>query len=138
MSALAMRATPRGLLLFAHGARDPNWALPFEAIARRCTALGQHQHVVLGYLEFMSPNLIDCGVSLQAQGCTVVDVIPLFLGAGGHVRKDIPILLGELRQRYPAVDWRLQRAVGEADNVIEAMALVASGLTSPSSTGTPG
>ena len=23
-----------GLLLFAHGARDPNWALPFEAVAR--------------------------------------------------------------------------------------------------------
>ena len=25
----------RGLLLFAHGARDPAWARPFEAIARR-------------------------------------------------------------------------------------------------------
>ena len=24
-----------GLLLFAHGARDPNWARPFEEVARR-------------------------------------------------------------------------------------------------------
>jgi sirohydrochlorin cobaltochelatase len=28
-------STPRrGLLLFAHGARDPNWARPFEAVLR--------------------------------------------------------------------------------------------------------
>jgi len=25
----------RGLLLFAHGARDPNWAQPFEAVVER-------------------------------------------------------------------------------------------------------
>ena len=25
----------RGLLLFAHGARDPRWALPFEDVAAR-------------------------------------------------------------------------------------------------------
>jgi sirohydrochlorin cobaltochelatase len=27
-----------GILLFAHGARDPNWALPFEAVAERLRA----------------------------------------------------------------------------------------------------
>jgi len=31
--------TTRGLVLLAHGARDPAWAAPFEAIARRVRAL---------------------------------------------------------------------------------------------------
>jgi sirohydrochlorin cobaltochelatase len=28
----------QGLILFAHGARDPRWAEPFEAVAARCRA----------------------------------------------------------------------------------------------------
>ncbi len=112
----------RGLLLFAHGARDPNWALPFEAVARRVRAADAGVPVALAYLEFMTPGLVEAGASLAGQGCDQVEVLPLFLGAGGHVRKDLPALLAELRQRHPQVQWILRRAVGEDDAVIAAMA----------------
>ena len=36
-------------------------------------------------------------VGLVAAGCRAVDVVPLFLGAGGHVRKDIPVLMAQLQ-----------------------------------------
>jgi len=119
-----MNPTPAapGLLLFAHGARDPLWARPFEAVAERCRA---HRPVVLGFLEFMSPGLVEAGARLAAQGCTRVDVVPLFLGAGGHVRKDIPVLMARLQAEHPGVQWTLRPAVGEAQPVIEAMAAVA-------------
>ena len=39
-----------GLLLFAHGARDPAWALPFEAVARRCRDERPAQPVVLAFI----------------------------------------------------------------------------------------
>lgn len=112
----------RGLLLFAHGARDPNWALPFEAVARRVRAADAGVPVALAYLEFMTPGLIDAGSALAGEGCERVEVLPLFLGAGGHVRKDLPALLAVLRQRHPQVQWILRRAVGEDDAVIAAMA----------------
>jgi sirohydrochlorin cobaltochelatase len=114
-----------GLLLFAHGARDPQWARPFEAVAQRCRSQRAGMPVVLGFLEFMSPGLADAGAKLVAAGCTAVDVVPLFLGAGGHVRKDIPVLLARLADEHPAVTWTLRPAVGEAAAVIEAMAEVA-------------
>jgi sirohydrochlorin cobaltochelatase len=57
-----------------------------------------------------------------------VDVVPLFLGAGGHVRKDLPALMSVLRVRHPQVQWVLHRAVGEEDGVIVAMAQAALGL----------
>jgi sirohydrochlorin cobaltochelatase len=115
----------RGLLLFAHGARDPRWALPFEDVARRIRAADASVPVALSYLEFMSPGLVEAGAQLATQGCDEVEVVPLFLGAGGHVRKDLPALLEQLRQSHPQLRWRLRPAVGEDDAVIEAMALTA-------------
>jgi sirohydrochlorin cobaltochelatase len=115
----------RGLLLFAHGARDPNWAVPFEAVARRAAERLPDAIVRLAFLEFMTPDLRSAGTELAEAGCTTVDVLPLFLGAGGHVRKDLPKLIAELAKVYPAVDWRLRDAVGEDEHVISAMADVA-------------
>ena len=117
-----------GLLLFAHGARDPQWALPFEAVAAIVRQRRPEMPVELAYLEFMGPNLIDAGHRLAAQGCTRVDVVPLFLGAGGHVRKDLPALLADLAQAHTRVTWHLQIAIGEVHTVVQAMAQAALAL----------
>jgi len=112
----------RGVLLFAHGARDPRWAGPFEEVARRVREREPALAVQLAFLEFMAPSLREAGEMLVGAGCVRVDVIPLFLGAGGHVRKDLPELLTELSATHPHIRWHLQRAIGEVDSVIEAMA----------------
>jgi sirohydrochlorin cobaltochelatase len=122
-------STP-GLLLFAHGARDPQWALPFEAVAGIVRAQRPGMPVALAFLEFMSPALPEAGAQLAAQGCTEVAVVPLFLGAGGHVRKDLPALLADLAQAHPQVTWSLQPAIGEIDSVVQAMADAALRLAS--------
>ena len=111
-----------GVLLFAHGARDPRWAEPFETVRARAAALRPGAEVRLAFLEFMAPPLVEGGAALVAAGCTVVDVVPLFLGAGGHVRKDVPALLAALIAAHPQVQWRLARTIGEDPRVIEAIA----------------
>ena len=115
----------RGLLLFAHGARDPNWALPFEQVAARIGRQAPQIAVQLAFLEFIQPDLATAGRRLADAGCAAVDVVPLFLGAGGHVRKDLPELLQRLASQFPQVRWSLRPAIGEADSVIDAMALAA-------------
>ncbi|MDH4391221.1 MAG: CbiX/SirB N-terminal domain-containing protein [Aquabacterium sp.] len=120
-----------GLLLFAHGARDPQWARPFEAVAARCKAQRGDARVALAFLEFMAPDLVAGGNTLVAAGCTAVDVVPLFLGAGGHVRKDLPVLLARLQDAHPAVRFTLRPAVGEAAALVDAMAAVALDATRP-------
>lgn len=119
----------RGLLLFAHGARDPNWALPFEAVAGIVRAQRPAMPVALAFLEFMQPTLAEAGARLAAAGCTAVSVVPLFLGAGGHVRKDLPALLDALAREHPGVNWTLQPAIGEVDSVVRAMAHAAISLS---------
>jgi sirohydrochlorin cobaltochelatase len=117
----------RGLVLFAHGARDPRWARPFEDVAARVRAHEPALPVRLAFLEIMAPSLREAGEALLAEGCTRVDVVPLFLGTGGHVRKDLPALLAELAAAHPQVQWQLQRAIGDYDAVTEAMARAALG-----------
>jgi sirohydrochlorin cobaltochelatase len=116
-----------GLLLFAHGARDPAWARPFQAVTERCRAQRPGMPVELAFLEFMSPTMVQAGTRLAEAGCTVVDVLPLFLGAGGHVRKDVPVLIAQLEAEHPRVQWRLHAAAGQAEAVIDALASVALG-----------
>ena len=112
----------QGLLLFAHGARDPRWALPFEAVAVGVRERAPEVEVVLSFLEFMTPGLVDAGAALVHSGCDDVSVVPLFLGSGGHVRKDLPALLDTLAATHPQVSWALRQTIGEVDSVIEAMA----------------
>ena len=115
----------QGLILFAHGARDPRWAAPFEAVAAAVRAARPGLPVRLAFLEFMAPTLPQAGGELAAAGCSHLTVLPMFLGAGGHVRQDLPRLLDELRAAHPGLQVVLQPAVGEIDSVVAAMAAAA-------------
>lgn len=111
-----------GLILFAHGARDPRWAAPFEDMAARVRAARPDVLLRLAFLEFMTPDLATAGAELATAGCRQVQLLPLFLGSGGHVRKDLPRLLDELRLRHPATTFTLHPAIGEVPAVLQAMA----------------
>ena len=112
----------RGLILLAHGARDPAWAAPFEAVAARVRLRAPQAVVRLAFLELMPPSLAEAGAELAAGGCTRVDVVPVFLGGGGHVRRDVPALLDQLRAAHACVAWTLHGALGETPHVIAALA----------------
>jgi sirohydrochlorin cobaltochelatase len=120
-----------GLLLFAHGARDPAWARPFQTIADHMRRESPGRPVALAFLELMTPNLAAGVAELVEQGCTAVTVVPLFLGAGGHVRRDLPLLLEAARAQWPAVAIDCTAAIGELDAVTLAIARAALTLIAP-------
>jgi sirohydrochlorin cobaltochelatase len=120
-----------GLILFAHGARDPRWAEPFEAVAARVRRLLPAAEVRLAYLELMTPDLASAAHELVAAGCASVAIVPLFLGTGGHVRRDLPRLVENLLASHPGVSFDLRPAVGEAELVIDAIAAAAAGAAAP-------
>ena len=114
-----------GLILFAHGARDPRWAAPFEAVAAEVRLQQTQTRVQLAFLEFMQPTLPEAAAQLVQQGCRQIDVLPMFLGSGGHVRQDLPKLLDQIRANFPVVNVRLHPAIGEVGSVTSAMARAA-------------
>jgi sirohydrochlorin cobaltochelatase len=114
--------TNRGLILLAHGARDAAWAAPFEAVVARVRERAPETCVRLAFLELMAPRLEAAGNELAALGCLRIDVVPAFLGMGGHVRRDVPAQLDPLRRAHPGIAWTLHEALGETPHVISALA----------------
>jgi sirohydrochlorin cobaltochelatase len=110
-----------GIVLFAHGSRDPEWARPFEQLAAELS----HKvtgPVVLAYLELMRPPLDEAISALLDKGATSIRVVPVFLGQGGHVKEDLPRLVERARKSHPQVAITLEPPIGEQPAVIEALA----------------
>jgi sirohydrochlorin ferrochelatase len=58
--------------------------------------------------------------------------VPLFLGAGGHVKDDLPRLVLAAKADHPQVDITLAEPIGEQPKVIGAIAeAIAAGIPSP-------
>jgi sirohydrochlorin cobaltochelatase len=117
-------APRRGIILFAHGSRDPQWRAPMEAIAARAAALDAQAQVACAYLELMAPDLPACAADMVAQGVTDISIVPMFLGVGRHAREDLPPMLGELRQRHPQVRFDLRASIGEDARVVDMLARI--------------
>ena len=111
----------RALVLFAHGARSAGWAAPFERLRDMVAAQAPEVEVSLAFLELMSPRLPEQVAALAAQGIDDVTVVPVFLGQGGHVLRDLPLILDEMRLAHPQLTIRAARAVGEDPTVLRAM-----------------
>jgi sirohydrochlorin cobaltochelatase len=127
----------QGLILLAHGARDPRWREPFERLVERVRAKRPELGVRLAFLELMAPDLLLAGEELMAAGCDALRVVPVFFGQGGHVRDDVPALVDALRKRYPEVGVTLSRAAGEDGGVIDALASFCIGELEVSGTNPP-
>jgi len=112
----------KALILFAHGARAASWAAPFERLRGITQARLPDVDVSLAFLELMSPRLPERVAELAAAGVADVAVVPVFLGQGGHVLRDLPLMLDELRAAYPAIRFSVAEAVGENPAVLDAIA----------------
>ena len=111
----------KALVLFAHGARAASWAAPFERLRDLTRARLPHVRVELAFLELMSPRLPDMVAALAAQDVVDVTVVPVFLGQGGHVLRDLPLMVDQLRSDYPQLAFKVVGAAGEDPAVLNAL-----------------
>jgi len=112
----------RAIVLFAHGARAASWALPFQRLRALTAQQRPDCAVSLAFLELMTPRLPDEVAALVAGGVREVVVVPVFLGQGGHLLRDLPLLMDQLRSAHPGVAFSTVPAVGEDPDVLAAMA----------------
>jgi sirohydrochlorin cobaltochelatase len=137
-----------GIILFAHGSRDPLWRVPIEAVATRIRADHPEQCVACAYLELCEPSLPDAAAQLIAQLSTTINsvapsaysmpaistkslkirIVPMFLGMGKHAREDLPNLITSLRAAHPRVEFEIAATVGENEQVTALLAQLAVGI----------
>ena len=114
-----------GIILFAHGSRDPLWRMPVEAVAAEIRARQPETAVRCAYLELCTPSLPDAATELIAAGAQRVKVFPLFFGVGKHAREDLPLLIDQIKAAHPGVVIELLPAAGEYPQLTALMADIA-------------
>jgi sirohydrochlorin cobaltochelatase len=112
----------RAVVLYAHGARDPRWAEPFERLLLRLREKRPELPAALAFLDYLEPDLKTAAQALADQGITDIRIVPLFFGRGGHLREDFPRQLAAVRAALPQLQFEVVEAAGEAQEILEALA----------------
>ena len=118
-------STSNGVVLFAHGSRDPLWRAPIEAVQTYIQTHHPQVPVRCAYLELTTPDLSQAVQELVDAGSEAITIVPMFLGVGKHAREDLPQLVAQLKQAHSDVQFSLQPAVGENPRLISLLADIA-------------
>lgn len=98
------------IILLAHGSSDARWCETFEKLAG--PTLQSVPGSRIAYMELAEPS-IDTVVSEGVEsGTRTFKIVPLFLAAGRHLRKDVPGMITEL-ERTHGVTISLAPPIGE-------------------------
>lgn len=84
------RSAAPALVVVAHGSRDPRALETVGALLARVRALRPGLAVHLGHIELNAPLLTDTLAALDDAGTRDAVLVPLLLGRGYHVKRDIP------------------------------------------------
>ncbi|MBI5920826.1 MAG: CbiX/SirB N-terminal domain-containing protein [Betaproteobacteria bacterium] len=112
----------KGIVLLGHGARNPEWAAPFVRIRDAILKRQPAACVEMGFLELMRPTLDEAIDILVNRGIRQIVIVPIFMAAGVHIKKDLPLLAAAAMERHAQLNISLAEPVGEVPEVIGAMA----------------
>ena len=118
----APERSTRALILFAHGARAAAWATPFERLRDIVAASHTGGPVRLAYLELMAPDLPTVVNELVDCGIVQIDLFPIFLSVGSHLRDDLPVLVSAAQARHPGLTLTVHAALGESETMLRHIA----------------
>lgn len=111
----------KAIIFFGHGARDVRWREPFDRLVDLWSKQSPEIPAKVAFLELMTPSLSDAVANLSLSGMNDIIVIPVFFGQGGHLRKDLPVLLENCRLQFPQVNLSTSSAVGESVQVLQSI-----------------
>lgn len=75
----------------------------------------------------MRPSLPEALAALAGEGASAIRIVPVFFGAGGHVKEDLPRLVESFARRHPACRVEIETAIGEREAVLESIAELIAG-----------
>jgi len=105
------------VLVVGHGSRIHQANLDFEALVERFRDYVPESQIRFGYIELAEP-LLEKALEDAAEETDEVMVLPLFLFAAGHVKRDIPSAVQEAREKFPHVHFLIAPPLGVHPHMI--------------------
>jgi sirohydrochlorin ferrochelatase len=100
------------LLLIAHGSRQPEANADLFHLADELRRQGRYRIIEASFLELAEPSIEAAGERCVSQEAARVLMLPYFLSAGVHVRRDLAEHRERLAERFPQVEFRLGEPLG--------------------------
>ncbi|MDY0267193.1 MAG: sirohydrochlorin nickelochelatase [Methanimicrococcus sp.] len=86
------------LFLVGHGSKLPYSKQLLVDISEKVKAKNEFENVEIGLMEFNEPSIPDTLKKIIEGGSKKIVVVPVFLALGTHTEKDIPRILGLLKE----------------------------------------
>jgi sirohydrochlorin ferrochelatase len=110
------------LLLIAHGSREEEANADLAHVVEAMRRRGQFDLVEASFLELAVPTIEEAAADCAARGARRVVMLPYFLSAGVHVRRDLTEIRSRLAARFPQVEFLLGEPLGRHPLLLELVA----------------
>lgn len=110
------------LLLIAHGSRQREANDDLHALAEQLRRQGRYAPVEPAFLELAEPTIDAAARHCVGAGVGRVLLLPYFLSAGVHVRRDLEGYRVRLAREFPHVEFRLAEPLGRHPLLLEVVA----------------
>ncbi len=100
------------LLLIAHGSRQAEANTDLLDLAQRLRHSGHYAVIEPAFLELAEPTIEQAGRRCVERGAERILLLPYFLSAGVHVRRDLQEHRDRLAREFPAVAVALAEPLG--------------------------
>ncbi|WP_351231881.1 sirohydrochlorin chelatase [Streptomyces sp. NPDC002133] len=117
LAAATLTPTAPALVAVAHGSRDPRALRTVTRLLDRVRELRPGLDVRVGHIELDEPLLPDTLAALTAHGDREAVLVPLLLGRGHHVKRDIPAAVAGA----PGLCARIAQPLGPHPLLVEAL-----------------
>lgn len=112
----------KAILYIGHGTRSKKGAVEIRAFIERVKARIDVPIQELSFLELTEPLIEEGFEKCVQQGATEIDVVPLFLLAAGHIKRDIPEALSPFIAKYPTIPVKIKNPFGVQEVILDALA----------------
>lgn len=124
----------KAILYIGHGTRSKKGAEEARVFLQRIIAIVNIPIQEISFLELTEPSIHEGFKKCIQKGATEITIVPIFLLAAGHIKKDIPEILTSLRNQYPNVKVTVKDPFGVQEEILDAIAELVrseSGILSP-------
>jgi sirohydrochlorin ferrochelatase len=120
---IAYETMKTAVLLIAHGSREAGANLDLEHVAAELTVRQCCDMAIASFLELAQPDIVEGARMCIAGGAQRIVMLPYFLSAGTHVRRDLANARERLSGMFPEVEFLLAEPLGRhpllADVVVD-------------------
>jgi sirohydrochlorin ferrochelatase len=111
----------QGLVVFGHGSRVESANESVRSATLEVARKGEFAQATAAFLELGDPDLPAAVRMLVDAGVTEIVVVPYFLTLGMHLQRDLPRIVGELRNIYKEVAFHVTEPLDGHPALVDAV-----------------